>query len=64
MDLGSTYGTYVNPTNDNSGKIVPNVWVDLKKGSLVQFGAQNNWYDCLCKKNTSNIGLFSTIIFF
>ena len=43
MDLGSTYGTYINPSNENPGKIEPNVWVDLKKGSLVQFGAQNNW---------------------
>ena len=44
MDLGSTYGTYINPiSTTNTGKIQPNNWVTLSKGSVLHFGVGNEW---------------------
>ena len=43
-DLGSTYGTFINPVSvTETGKIEANTWVSLSKDSIVHFGLNNEW---------------------
>ena len=42
-DLGSSYGTYINPSAANKGKIEPHVWAVLKEESTLHFGIGNEW---------------------
>lgn len=42
-DLGSTYGTYLNPTSSDNGKIGTDKWTEMPNGSTFHFGIQNEW---------------------
>lgn len=42
-DLGSTYGTYLNPTSSNNGRIQTNEWTEMPNHSTFHFGIQNEW---------------------
>ena len=43
MDLGSTYGVFINPTAIKTGKIEPKTWVTLDRDSTIHFGVMNEW---------------------
>ena len=43
MDLGSTYGVFINPSTNNPGKINPNMWTSLQANTSFHFGIKNEW---------------------
>lgn len=43
MDLGSTYGVFINPAAIKTGKIEPKTWVLLDRDSSLHFGVKNEW---------------------
>jgi hypothetical protein len=43
MDLGSTYGIFINLSANNPEKIEPKVWFPLNVDSSFQFGVKNDW---------------------
>ncbi|KAI9554004.1 hypothetical protein GHT06_019276 [Daphnia sinensis] len=43
MDLGSTYGVFINPSAANPGKVEPKTWVNLEADSSFHFGVKNEW---------------------
>ncbi|KZS06186.1 putative Nibrin [Daphnia magna] len=43
MDLGSTYGVFINPSTTNTGKVEPKTWVNLEADSSFHFGVKNEW---------------------
>ncbi len=43
MDLGSTYGIFVNLSATNTDKIESKVWVSLDIDFTFQFGVKNDW---------------------
>lgn len=43
MDLGSTYGVFINPSATNTGKVEPQTWVNLEADSSFHFGVKNEW---------------------